>query len=57
MTYINNNNLIRQYVPKGSDVRPLTEQQVLHIMDRLNNRPRKSLAIQHQMKYSINVRN
>jgi IS30 family transposase len=36
--------LIRQYVPKGSDVRPLTEQQVLHIMDRLNNRPRKSLG-------------
>jgi IS30 family transposase len=40
----NTNGLIRQYVPKGSDVRPLTEQQVLHIMDRLNNRPRKSLG-------------
>jgi IS30 family transposase len=39
----NTNGLIRQYVPKGSDVRPLTEQQILHIMDRLNNRPRKSL--------------
>ena len=40
----NTNGLIRQYVPKGSDVRPLTEQQILHIMDRLNNRPRKSLG-------------
>jgi IS30 family transposase len=40
----NTNGLIRQYVPKGSDVRILTEQQILHIMDRLNNRPRKSLG-------------
>jgi transposase, IS30 family len=40
----NTNGLIRQYVPKGSDVRPITEQQILHIMDRLNNRPRKSLG-------------
>ena len=40
----NTNGLIRQYVPKGSDVRPLTDEQVQHIMDRLNNRPRKSLG-------------
>ena len=38
------NGLIRQYVPKGSDVRILTDEQVQHIMDRLNNRPRKSLG-------------
>ena len=40
----NTNGLIRQYVPKGSDVRMLTDQHVQHIMDRLNNRPRKSLG-------------
>jgi len=40
----NTNGLIRQYVPKGSDVRSLTDRQIQHIMDRLNNRPRKSLG-------------
>jgi IS30 family transposase len=40
----NTNGLIRQYVPKGSDVRTMTDEQVQHIMDRLNNRPRKSLG-------------
>ncbi len=40
----NTNGLIRQYAPKGSDVRTLTDQQIQHIMDRLNNRPRKSLG-------------
>ena len=40
----NTNGLIRQYVPKGSDVRSLTDYQVQHIMDRLNNRPRKALG-------------
>jgi IS30 family transposase len=40
----NTNGLIRQYVPKGSDVRTLTDEQIQRIMDRLNNRPRKSLG-------------
>jgi len=40
----NTNGLIRQYVPKKSDVRTLTDEQVRHIMNRLNNRPRKSLG-------------
>ena len=40
----NTNGLIRQYVPKGSDIRTLTNEQIEHIMDRLNNRPRKSLG-------------
>ena len=40
----NTNGLIRQYVPKGSDIRTLTEEQIEHIMDRLNNRPRKTLG-------------
>jgi len=36
--------LIRQYVPKGSDVRCLRDHQIQHIMNRLNDRPRKSLG-------------
>ena len=40
----NTNGLIRQYVPKGREVRSLTDRQVQHITDRLNNRPRKSLG-------------
>lgn len=40
----NTNGLIRQYVPKGSDIRKLTGEQIEHIMDRLNNRPRKLLG-------------
>ena len=40
----NTNGLIRQYVPKGSDVRSLTDYQVQHIKDRLNNRPGKALG-------------
>ena len=40
----NTNGLIRQYVPKASEVRSLTDRQVQHIMDRLNNRPRKALG-------------
>lgn len=40
----NTNGLIRQYVPKGSEIRSLTKEQIEHIMERLNNRPRKSLG-------------
>ena len=40
----NTNGLIRQYVPKGSDIRVLTEEQIEHIMNKLNNRPRKTLG-------------
>ena len=40
----NTNGLIRQYVPKGSEIRTLTDKQIEHIMERLNNRPRKSLG-------------
>jgi len=31
-------------VPKGSDIRTLTDEQIEHIVDRLNNRPRKLLG-------------
>jgi IS30 family transposase len=40
----NTNGLIRQYVPKSSEIRTITKEQIELIMDRLNNRPRKSLG-------------
>lgn len=38
----NTNGLIRQYFPKGTDFNKVTDQQVKFVMDRLNNRPRKT---------------
>ena len=42
----NTNGLIRQYVPKGMALDTLSDQQIHHIMERLNHRPRKCLAFQ-----------
>jgi len=41
----NTNGLLRQYAPKKSDFRQLSEQDIEHAMDRLNNRPRKCLGM------------
>lgn len=38
----NTNGLIRQYFPKGSDLTQVTQEQAQYVMDRLNNRPRKT---------------
>lgn len=38
----NTNGLIRQYFPKGTDFTTVTDNQIKHVMDRLNNRPRKT---------------
>ena len=38
----NTNGLIRQYFPKGTDFNTVTDAQVQWVMDRLNNRPRKT---------------
>lgn len=38
----NTNGLIRQYFPKGTDFRLVTDQQIKSVMHRLNNRPRKT---------------
>ena len=38
----NTNGLIRQYFPKGMDLNRVTEEQIQFVMNRLNNRPRKS---------------
>ena len=40
----NTNGLIRQYVPKGSDLSPLTDDDLRLIMEKLNRRPRKCLG-------------
>lgn len=40
----NTNGLIRQYFPKGSDLKWLTKQQIKKVQDRLNHRPRKCLG-------------
>jgi len=39
----NTNGLIRQYFPKNTDFRTLTHEDIKKVMDKLNNRPRKSL--------------
>lgn len=40
----NTNGLIRQYFPKGMDFQTIKEEQVQMAMNRLNNRPRKTLG-------------
>jgi len=39
----NTNGLIRQYFPKGSSFDDTTKEKIAFVMERLNNRPRKSL--------------
>ncbi len=40
----NFNGLVRQYLPKGTDLRTVTDDQLAEIEDRLNHRPRKVLG-------------
>ena len=40
----NTNGLIRQYFPKNTDFKTVTNESVEKVMDRLNNRPRKTLG-------------
>ena len=42
----NTNGLVRQYFPKNYDFRAITDQDILFVENRLNNRPRKSLNFQ-----------
>ena len=42
--FINMNGLIREYLPKGIDFREVRNDDVLRIVERLNNRPRKCLG-------------
>lgn len=52
----NTNGLIRQYFPKNSDFTTITQKQINHVMDKLNNRPRKCLGIKtpNQVLLGIN---
>jgi len=40
----NTNGLIRQYFPKGRDLRYVSQDELSFVMNRLNNRPRKTLV-------------
>jgi IS30 family transposase len=40
----NTNGLIRQYFPKKTDFKTVTDEEVYNVMEKLNNRPRKSLG-------------
>lgn len=42
----NTNGLIRQYFPKKTDFKTVTNEEVYNVMEKLNNRPRKSLGFQ-----------
>ena len=39
----NTNGLLRQYWPKGTDLKQVTQQEVSNVLLKLNNRPRKKL--------------
>lgn len=52
----NTNGLIRQYFPKSKDFTTITQKQINHVMDKLNNPPRKCLGIKtpNQVLLGIN---
>lgn len=52
----NTNGLIRQYFPKNRDFTTITQNEINHAMNKLNNRPRKCLAIKtpNQVLLGIN---
>ena len=41
---MNSGGLIRQYFPKGTDFRDITNEQVMRVQNILNSRPRKRLG-------------
>ncbi|MCS3903934.1 IS30 family transposase [Methylohalomonas lacus] len=53
----NINGLIRQYFPKKMDFSTITKEQVKRVMNKLNNRPRKTLGYRtpHEVFFNINV--
>jgi len=52
----NTNGLVRQYFPKGKDFTSITDEQVKFVMDRLNNRPRKSLGFLTPLQVFYNLK-
>jgi transposase, IS30 family len=49
----NTNKLIRQYIPKGSDISRYTDKEVQKIEDKLNSRPRTCLRYQTPLEVMI----
>ena len=43
----NANGLVRQYVPKASDIRRLRDEDIDRIADKINDRPRKNSISRH----------
>ncbi len=52
----NTNGLIRQYFPKDRDLTTVTETELVIVMDKLNNRPRKSLGFRTPHEVFNNTR-
>ena len=52
----NTNDLIRQYIPKKSVFKNITQKQIDNVMEKLNNRPRKCLGFKapNQVFFGIN---
>lgn len=40
----NTNGLLRQFIPKGTDLRTVSEEDLMHYQNALNSRPRKCLG-------------
>lgn len=49
----NANKMIRQYIPKGSDISCFSHQYVTMIIQRINNKPRKSLGYKTPMEVML----
>lgn len=52
----NANGLVRQYFPKGHDFKTITDEQINFVMNRLNNRPRKTLGFLTPMQVFYNLK-
>jgi IS30 family transposase len=52
----NTNGLVRQYFPKRRDFRTVTDAQITRVMQRLNNRPRKTLGFRTPNEIFFNQR-
>lgn len=52
----NTNGLIRHYFPKGTDFNTVSDEDIQHVIDRINNRPRKICGGRSPNELSIGLR-